>query len=136
MHPPHFTQPDFIADLKANIWNTKLGLVICSKLWHFGESSYSWIKCWLFNMGQATFIECQKYSGQADLLHLGWPTFETLTLELIIIRSKLWHFGEISYLIMNLDILIIWCACRSGIGMLLIHKEYKPKGFFLWDGFT
>ena len=56
LHPPHFTQPDFIADLKANIWNTKLGLVICSKLWHFGENGYSWIKCWLFNMGQATFI--------------------------------------------------------------------------------
>ena len=32
LRPPHFTQPDFIADLKANIWNSKLGLVICSKL--------------------------------------------------------------------------------------------------------
>ena len=41
LRPPHFTQPDFIADLKANIWNSKLGLVVCSKLWHFAESSHS-----------------------------------------------------------------------------------------------
>ena len=52
LRPPHFTQPDFIADLKANIWNSKLGLVICSKLWHFAESSHSWIQIFrLFEVG-------------------------------------------------------------------------------------